>query len=186
MVPATSTISWSILVDTISFLSNGTNKLASVGGGLASIDMYRSFTILSIIRCSQLNPHFTDSTIQVTDDVASQINSNTTGTQPISATAWSILCNASFAITLAFSASGVPLTMTERDTIVHNSDGACVGVLTGSAITIGKVGALFMRTVYTFVFNFPIITQLYIISDTSKSLFFQTIWCRQGSGWACV
>ena len=47
MVPATSTISWSIPVDSI--LTNGTNKLVGAVGGLASIDMYRSYAILSSI-----------------------------------------------------------------------------------------------------------------------------------------
>ena len=67
--------------------------------------------------------------------------------------------------------AGVPFTMTEQDTIVHNSDGTCIGVLTGGTTMIGKVGALFMRTVYTFVFNFPIITQLDMISDASRFFF---------------
>ena len=58
MVPPTSTISWSIPVDTITFLSNATNQLVGVAGGLASVDMYRSYSIplhCSIIRCSLLN-----------------------------------------------------------------------------------------------------------------------------------
>ena len=73
--------------------------------------------------------------------------------------------------------------MTERNTIVRKSDGTCVGVVTGGATTIGKVGAPFMRTVYTFVFNFPIITQPLMLPNL---FIFQTIWCNQDSGWACV
>jgi hypothetical protein len=45
MVPATSTISWAIPFDKLTFLANGVNQ--SVGGALASVDIYRSYTFLS-------------------------------------------------------------------------------------------------------------------------------------------
>jgi len=128
MVPPTSTVSWSIPLDTITYLSNGTNQLVGVAGGLSSVDMYHS-------------------TIQVTNEVANQIYSGTAGAKPISATEWSIPCNATFPITLTF--AGTAFTISNRDTVVRQSYGTCTGVVTGGATGIGKVGAPFMRTVYT-------------------------------------
>jgi hypothetical protein len=128
MVPPTSTVSWSIPIDTITYLSNATNQLQGVVGGLASIDMYHTG-------------------IQVTNDVAFQIYSNTPGAQPISTTQWSIPCNSTFPITLTF--GGVPFTIVGRDTIIRQAYGTCTGVVTGGATTFGKVGAPFMRNVYT-------------------------------------
>jgi hypothetical protein len=128
MVPPTTTISWSIPVDTITYLNSGTNRLNGVAGGLSSIDMYHN-------------------TIQVTTDVANQIYAATAGAQPISATQWSIPCDSTFPITLTF--GGVPFTIVERDTVVKQSYGICIGVITGGAETIGKIGAPFMRSVYT-------------------------------------
>jgi len=128
MVPPTSTVSWSIPVDTITYLSNVTNQPEGVAGGLASIDMYHTG-------------------IQVTDDIAFQIYSNTPGAKSISATQWSIPCKSTFPITLTF--AGVPFTIVGRDTVVLQSYGTCTGVVTGGATTIGKVGAPFMRNVYT-------------------------------------
>ena len=94
---------------------------------------------------------FIDTTIQVTTDVARQIYSKTPGAQPISDTQWSIPCNTTFPITLTF--AGVPFTIVGRDTIVKTSYGTCTGVITGGATSYGKVGAPFMRSVYTFVYS---------------------------------
>jgi len=129
MVPPMAAISWSIPVDTITYLSNETNSLQGVPGGLASVDMYHSV-------------------IQVSDVIAKQIYSNTPGAKPISATEWSIPCNSTFPIQLTF--GGVPFTIVDRDTIIHTTYGTCTGVVTGGATeTGGKVGAPFMRNVYT-------------------------------------
>jgi hypothetical protein len=98
-VPPTTTISWSIPVDTITYMDSGTNRLNSVAGGLSSVDMYHN-------------------TIQVTTDVANQIYSATPGAQPISDTEWSIPCNSKFPITLTF--AGVPFAIDERDTIIKH------------------------------------------------------------------
>ena len=162
MVPPNATVSWSIPIDTITYLSSATNSLQGVPGGLVSVDMYRSYNIpLSLFDLSMLVAestllfHFTDSVIQVSDVIANQIYSNTTGAQPISATQWSIPCNATFPIQLTF--GGTPFTILERDTIIHTSYGTCIGVVTGGATAAGgKVGAPFMRNVYTFVSIFPI------------------------------
>lgn len=108
--------------------------------------------------------NFTDTGIQVTNDVAFQIYSNTPGAQPISATQWSIPCNSTFPITLTF--GGVPFTIVERDTIVRQSIGTCTGVVTGGATTIGTVGAPFMRNVYTLVVK--IFYYAYLTSDDSN------------------
>jgi hypothetical protein len=45
MVPPTTTVSWSIPIDTITYLDSGTAQLKGVAGGLSSVDMYRSYTI---------------------------------------------------------------------------------------------------------------------------------------------
>jgi len=127
-VPPDATVSWSIPVDTITYLSNATGELEGVAGGLASVDMYHP-------------------TIQVTTDVARQIYSNTPGAKPISDTQWSIPCNSTFPITLTF--AGKPFTIVGSDTIVKTAYGTCTGVVTGGATTFGKVGAPFMRSVYT-------------------------------------
>ena len=50
--------------------------------------------------------------------------------------------------------------ITERDTVLRPSPGVCTGVVTGGATKIGKVGAPFLRNVYTFVPVFPIIQTL--------------------------
>jgi len=128
MVPPNHTVSWSIPIDTISYLDSGTNQLKGVKGGLSSVDMYHN-------------------TIQVTNDVAKQIYSATLGAFPISDTEWSIPCNSTFPITLTF--GGVPFTIVGRDTIVRQPQGKCTGVITGGAQTFGKVGAPFMRNFYT-------------------------------------
>ena len=48
--------------------------------------------------------------------------------------------------------------VTERDTILRPSPGVCIGVVTGGTTqAIGKVGAPFLRNVYTFVPVFTII-----------------------------
>ena len=99
--------------------------------------------------------YFTDTGIQVTNDVAHQIYSGTPGAKAISDTEWSIPCGSTFPISLTF--AGKPFTITERDTIIQQSSGICTGVITGGATqAIGKVGAPFMRNVYTFVSSFPI------------------------------
>ncbi|KIM35776.1 hypothetical protein M413DRAFT_449600 [Hebeloma cylindrosporum] len=125
MVPSSSVISWSIPVDTITYLANGTSQ--GVAGSLASIDMYHTG-------------------IQVTNDVARQIYSGTPGAQAISETTWSIPCSSTFPITLTF--AGKPFTINERDTIIQQPSGMCTGVVTGGATQIGKVGAPFMRNFY--------------------------------------
>jgi Eukaryotic aspartyl protease len=95
----------------------------------------------------------------VTNDVARQIYSGTPGAQAISDTEWSIPCNSVFPISLTF--GGKPFTITERDTIIQQSSGLCTGVVTGGATqAIGKVGAPFLRNVYTFVSSFPIMPTL--------------------------
>jgi hypothetical protein len=126
MVPADSTISWAIPFDNFRFLANGTNQ--TVSGSLASVDIYHPG-------------------IQVTNDVASQIYAGIPQAKALSETLWSIPCNTSFALTLTF--AGKPFTMSERDTLVKQADGSCTGVVTGGAAEIGKVGAPFLRTVYT-------------------------------------
>ena len=94
--------------------------------------------------------YFTDSGIQVGNAVARQIYSGIPGAQAISDTTWSIPCNSTFPISLTF--GDIPFLMTERDTIVQQTYGTCTGVVTGGATqAIGKVGAPFMRNVYTFV-----------------------------------
>ena len=158
MVPASSTTSWSIPVDTITFLGNGSNQ--GVTGSLASIDMYRSYTFPlppycpSVIIYLSLNLiYFTDAGIQVTNDVARQIYSGTPGAQAISSTLWSIPCNSTFPISLTF--AGKPFKIDERDTIIQQIDGTCTGVVTGGATQgIGKVGAPFLRNFYTYVSSF--------------------------------
>jgi len=49
IVPETSNISWSIPVDTITLLLNGSNK--RVVGSLASVDMYRPHTFPFLFYC---------------------------------------------------------------------------------------------------------------------------------------
>jgi hypothetical protein len=152
MVPASSPISWSIPIDTITYLANGTNQ--EVAGALASIDMYRSCTFLLAI-CSLSHTRFTDNGIQVTNDVARQIYSGTPGAQVISDTQWSIPCDSKLPISLTF--GGKLFMINERDTILQPTPGVCIGVVTGGATqAIGKVGAPFLRNVYTFVLVFPI------------------------------
>jgi hypothetical protein len=128
--------------------------------------------------------HFTDTGIQVTDDVAFQIYSNTPGAKSISATQWSIPCNSTFPITLTF--AGVPFTIVERDTIVLQSYGTCTGVVTGGATTIGKVGAPFMRNVYTLVSNFLMPTWYGVWCFNIFISFYQTICCSQVIEWGSV
>ena len=154
IVPASSKTSWSIPVDTITFLANGSNQ--GVIGSLASIDMYRTYTFLfphchSVIIYLSLN--ITDAGIQVTNDVARQIYSGTPGAQAISSTLWSIPCDSTFPISLTF--AGKPFKIDERDTIIQQADGTCTGVVTGGASqAIGKVGAPFLRNFYTYVSSF--------------------------------
>ena len=153
MVPASSPISWSIPIDTITYLANGTNQ--EMAGALASIDIYRSCKFLLAI-CSLSHTRFTDTGIQLTNDVARQIYSGTPGAQAISDTQWSIPCNSTFPISLTF--GGKLFMVTERDTILRPSPGVCIGVVTGGTTqAIGKVGAPFLRNVYTFVPVFTII-----------------------------
>ena len=103
----------------------------------------------------------------MTNDVARQIYSGTPGAQAISNTEWSIPCNSMFPISLTF--GGKLFTINERDTILRQSSGTCTGVVTGGATqAIGKVGAPFLRNVYTFVPKFPIIPAsdaLFFLSD---------------------
>jgi len=103
--------------------------------------------------------YFTDTSIQVTNDVARQIYAGTPGAQAISDTLWSIPCNSTFQITLTF--AGKPFTIDERDTILKGPYGTCTGVITGGATGIGKVGAPFLRNVYTYVASFLFIPILY-------------------------
>jgi hypothetical protein len=127
MVPDSSPVSWSVPVDTIAYMSNGTTQ--GVAGTLASIDMYHTG-------------------IQVTNAVARDIYSGVQGARAISETSWSLPCNSTFPITLTF--GGIPFTISERDTIIQQSYGTCTGVVTGGATPeIGKVGAPFLRNVYT-------------------------------------
>ena len=176
MVPASSTTSWSIPIDTITYLANGTSQ--GVAGALASIDMYRSYTIP--LSCSEysllvaeLAVYFADTGIQVTNEVASQIYAGTPGAQAISDTEWSIPCGSTFPISLTF--GGKLFMITERDSILQPTPGVCTGIVTGGATqAIGKVGAPFLRNVYTFVPIFPIIQTLggilcflFLLSDNS-------------------
>ena len=172
-VPLSSTTAWSIPIDTITYSANGTNQ--GVAGTLASIDMYRSYTfLLCDVDCSILVAKpavcFTDTGIQVTNDVARQIYSSTQGAQAISDTEWSIPCNSTFSISLTF--GGKLFTITERDTILQKSSGLCTGVITGGATqAIGKVGAPFLRNFYTFVPVFPIMpasNAFLFLSDNSS------------------
>jgi len=74
---------------------------------------------------------------------------------------------------------GKLFTITERDTILQPSPGVCLGVVTGGATeAIGKLGAPFLRNVYTFVPVFPY-HRLWVASDP----FFQTIRGGQIRGW---
>jgi len=148
-----SSTSWSIPFDTLTYLANGQNQ--SVADSIASVDPYRSYTYLSLLSSfysmlvAQLVVYFADSDIQVTTDTARQIYSGIPGSQAISNTSWSLPCNSTFPLTLTF--AGRPFTMYERDTIVKQANGTCTGVVTGGAQMIGKVGAPFLRNVYTFV-----------------------------------
>ncbi|KDR84537.1 hypothetical protein GALMADRAFT_55645 [Galerina marginata CBS 339.88] len=126
MVPQTSLISWSIPFDTLTYLASGLNQ--SMPGTVASIDIYHSG-------------------IQVTNDMAHLIYSGIPNSQPISNTLWALPCNSTFPITLTF--AGRPFMINERDTIVKQADGTCTGAVTGGAQDIGKVGAPFLRNVYT-------------------------------------
>ena len=135
-------------------------------GSLASIDMYRTHTFQFLFLLSfkyslliLMFLYFTDTSIQVTNDVARQIYAGTPGAQAISDTLWSIPCNSTFQITLTF--AGKPITIDERDTILKGPYGTCTGVITGGATGIGKVGAPFLRNVYTYVASFLFILILY-------------------------
>lgn len=126
MVPANSPTSWSIAFDNLTYIANGVSQ--SMAGMLASVDMYHS-------------------DIQITSDAATQLYAGVPGSQAISNAHWSIPCTSKFPITLTF--SGTPFTINERDTIVKQADGSCIGVVSGGAQLIGRVGAPFMRNVYT-------------------------------------
>ncbi|KIK00701.1 hypothetical protein K443DRAFT_597494 [Laccaria amethystina LaAM-08-1] len=125
-VPANSPTSWSIAFDNLTYISNGVSQ--SMAGMLASVDMYHTG-------------------IQITSSAAAQLYAGIPGSQAISSTLFSLPCSSKFPITLTF--GGTPFTINERDTIVKQADGSCTGVVTGGATTIGKVGAPFMRNVYT-------------------------------------
>jgi hypothetical protein len=125
-VPADSPVSWAIPLDTLTYTSGGTT--ASLPGLIASIDLYHSV-------------------IQLTTAQASQIYAAVPGSQALSSNTWSLPCSSSFPITLTF--GGKAFTLSERDTVVKLSNGSCQGVVTGGAQTVGKVGAPFMRNVYT-------------------------------------
>jgi hypothetical protein len=126
LVPPDSPISWAIPLDSLTYTSGGTT--ASLPSLIASIDLYHSV-------------------IQLTTAQASQIYAVIPGSQALSSNTWSLPCSSSFPITLTF--GGKAFTLSERDTIVKLSNGSCQGVVTGGAQTVGKVGAPFMRNVYT-------------------------------------
>ena len=127
---------------------------------------------------------FTDTGIQVTNDVARQIYSGIQGAQAISDTEWSIPCELMFTISLSF--GGKLFTITERDTILRQSSGSCTGVVTGGATQgIGQVGAPFLRNFYTFVPVFPIMPAsdaLFFLPDNSLQPSLRMGWFNSASG----
>jgi len=85
-------------------------------------------------------------------DDACKVYAGIPGAKEIANFRWSLPCDSAFPITLTF--AGKPFTISERDTIVKEEDGTCTGVVTGGAKEIGKIGAPFLRNVYTFVHSF--------------------------------
>ena len=85
--------------------------------------------------------------------MARQLYSGVPGSNSITNTEWSIPCNSTFPITLAFGDKS--FVMNERDSIVKLANGTCRGVVTGGAQNnVAQVGAPFLRNVYTYVFCF--------------------------------
>ena len=148
---------------------------------LICIVRIRSLSLFIVVQIFDAYPYvliyFTDTSIQVTNDVAHQIYAGTPGAQVISDTLWSIPCNSTFQITLTF--AGQPFTIYERDTILKGPYGICTGVITGGARGIGKVGAPFLRNVYTYVTSSLFILYRFrmgMASDTFNFFFpFQTV-----------
>ena len=57
-VPANSSISWSIAFDNLTYISNGSSQ--SMTGMLASVDMYRTWHILFLVRYKPMGALFPD------------------------------------------------------------------------------------------------------------------------------
>ncbi|EDR02807.1 uncharacterized protein LACBIDRAFT_332113 [Laccaria bicolor S238N-H82] len=137
-VPANSPTSWSIPFDNLTYISNGPVLICIVR------DVF-FFSSDANQRAPPQSP--ADTGIQITSAAATQLYAGIPGSQPISSTLWSLPCSSKFPITLTF--AGTPFTINERDTIIKQADGSCTGAVTGGATTIGKVGAPFLRNVYT-------------------------------------
>jgi len=118
--------SWSIPFDSITYLSGGANQTAQ--GSVASVDLYHSV-------------------IQLSTASATSIYNGIAGSRQLADNKWSIPCNSTFPVTLTF--AGKPFTIYERDTIQKQPDGSCNGAVVGGAGAVGKIGAPFLRNVYT-------------------------------------
>lgn len=76
-------------------------------------------------RASHFHPLWCRLYIQITSDAAAQLYAGVPASQAISNARWSIPRTSKFPITRIL--SGTPFKMTERDTIVKQADGSCIG-----------------------------------------------------------
>jgi len=129
-VPASTTVqrpSWSVPVDSITYSYGASPQ--TIPGAVASIDMYHTG-------------------ITVPATIASTVYGTVPGATAVSDSQWSIPCNSSFPLTLTF--GGKPFNLNERDTIrKDSSSGICYGAIQAGPGAIYKVGAPFLRNVYT-------------------------------------
>jgi len=127
LVPSTASLSWSVHLDAM-FVSFDSG-VASVAGGLGSVDPYYS-------------------KIGLPADVVRSLYSQVSGAAPLPSNSnrYTVPCDTSFPMTLMF--GGKNFTMDPRDSISVEG-GQCFGTVEVASGNVYQIGSPFLRNVYT-------------------------------------